>query len=56
MALRSPGLLGGEPRAARRVHQSVEARDATVVSGMGGGVREGYEKLDELLARLVPVG
>ena len=26
-------------------------RDAFVASGMEGGVREGYEKLDELLAR-----
>ncbi len=28
-----------------------EARDAFVASGMEGGVREGYERLDELLAR-----
>jgi len=30
---------------------SFESRDAFVASGMEGGVREGYEKLDELLAR-----
>jgi len=29
---------------------SFEARDAFVSSGMEGGVREGYERLDELLA------
>ena len=31
---------------------SFEARDAVVSSGMEGGVREGYERLDELLASL----
>ena len=30
---------------------SFEARDAFVASGMEEGVREGYERLDELLAR-----
>jgi uncharacterized protein YndB with AHSA1/START domain len=30
---------------------SFEARDAFVASGMEDGVREGYERLDELLAR-----
>jgi uncharacterized protein YndB with AHSA1/START domain len=30
---------------------SFEARDAMVASGMEHGVREGYERLDELLAR-----
>jgi uncharacterized protein YndB with AHSA1/START domain len=30
---------------------SFEARDALLASGMEVGVREGYEKLDELLAR-----
>ena len=39
------------------VYQSVEARDAMVESGMESGVNEGYEKLDELLAKLrQPVG
>ena len=38
-----------------RVHsafQSVEARDAMVAGGMSDGVRDGYERLDELLVRL----
>jgi uncharacterized protein YndB with AHSA1/START domain len=30
--------------------ESIEARDAFVASGMESGVREGYERLDELLA------
>ena len=30
---------------------SFEARDAIIASGMEGGMREGYERLDELLAR-----
>ena len=34
------------------VHLSVEARDGMVGSGMEGGVTEGYEQLDELLAEL----
>lgn len=34
------------------VFQSVEARDAMVENGMEGGMREGYEQLDALLARL----
>jgi len=29
---------------------SFEARDAVLASGMEHGVREGYERLDELLA------
>ena len=32
--------------------QSVEARDAMVSSGMGDGMNQGYERLDELLAKL----
>ncbi len=35
------------------VFQSVEARDAMIESGMESGLTEGYERLDELLARLV---
>lgn len=31
--------------------ESFEARDAILASGMEHGVREGYERLDELLAR-----
>ncbi len=34
------------------VHQSVEARDAMIQSGMEGGINDGYERLDELIARL----
>ena len=34
------------------VFQSVEARDAMVDHGMSGGVIEGYERLDGLLANL----
>jgi uncharacterized protein YndB with AHSA1/START domain len=30
---------------------SFEARDAVLASGMESGIREGYERLDELLAR-----
>ncbi len=33
------------------VYQSVEARDAMVQSGMADGMGQGYERLDELLAR-----
>jgi uncharacterized protein YndB with AHSA1/START domain len=33
------------------VFQSVEARDAMVGSGMADGMSQGYERLDELLAR-----
>jgi uncharacterized protein YndB with AHSA1/START domain len=36
------------------VYQSVEARDAMVQSGMSEGVDDGYARLDDLLARLVP--
>jgi len=35
--------------------QSVEDRDAMVEAGMEVGIREGYERLDELVARLAPV-
>jgi uncharacterized protein YndB with AHSA1/START domain len=35
------------------VFQSIEARDAMVAAGMAGGMREGYERLDDLLAKLV---
>jgi uncharacterized protein YndB with AHSA1/START domain len=38
------------------VFQTVEARDGMVASGMEGGINEGYERLDELIARLAPVG
>ncbi len=34
------------------VFQSVEDRDAAIQSGMESGIKESYERLDELLARL----
>jgi uncharacterized protein YndB with AHSA1/START domain len=34
------------------VYQSVEARDAMVESGMAEGVEDGFNRLDELIARL----
>ncbi len=37
------------------VYQSVADRDAVVASGMGEGMTAGYERLDALLAKLVPV-
>jgi uncharacterized protein YndB with AHSA1/START domain len=37
------------------VHQTVEGRDAMVSSGMAAGLNAGYQRLDELIARLVPV-
>jgi uncharacterized protein YndB with AHSA1/START domain len=37
------------------VYQSVEARNAMVESGMAEGMNEGYDRLDALLRRLVPV-
>ena len=33
------------------VYPSVEARDAALASGMEYGINEGYERLDEILAR-----
>ena len=36
------------------VFQSVQARDAMVEAGMESGLTEGYERLDEVIARLVP--
>ncbi|HEV8698535.1 MAG TPA: SRPBCC family protein [Candidatus Limnocylindrales bacterium] len=36
------------------VYQSIEARDAMIESGMEGGVNEGFERLEELLAQLAP--
>ena len=37
------------------VFQSVGDRDAMIVSGMEAGVNEGFERLDELIARLAAV-
>jgi uncharacterized protein YndB with AHSA1/START domain len=43
--------LGGRTRiVAHSVFPTVEARDGMVASGMERGLREGYERLDELLA------
>ena len=45
-------LGGGRSRlTATSLVDSFEGRDAFVASGMEEGVREGYERLDELLAR-----
>lgn len=50
-------LPGGRSRIkSHSVFMSVADRDAMVEAGMGDGVEEGYERLDELLARLQPVG
>ena len=44
--------LGGRTRLhIASVFDSVQARDLTMSSGMESGVTEGYEQLDELLAR-----
>ena len=49
---------GGRTRS--RIHsvfQSLEDRDGMVQAGMGDGVNEGFERLDELLASMpLPVG
>lgn len=37
------------------VYQSVEDRDAMVESGMESGINEGYDRLDELIAKLAAV-
>jgi uncharacterized protein YndB with AHSA1/START domain len=34
------------------VYQSIQARDAMIESGMEGGVNEGFDRLDELIAKL----
>jgi uncharacterized protein YndB with AHSA1/START domain len=45
-------LGGGRTRlTATSLCDSFEGRDAMLASGMDSGVREGYERLDELLAR-----
>jgi uncharacterized protein YndB with AHSA1/START domain len=44
--------LGGRTRlVGKSICASLEERDAMVASGMEHGVREGYEQLDELLAK-----
>jgi uncharacterized protein YndB with AHSA1/START domain len=49
---------GGRTRShIHSVFQSLEDRDGMVQAGMGDGVTEGYERLDELLATMpLPVG
>ena len=49
---------GGRTRAQiHSVYQSLEDRDGMVQAGMGDGVTEGFERLDELLAKMpLPVG
>ena len=49
---------GGRTRAQiHSVYQSLEDRDGMVQAGMGDGVNEGFERLDELLAKMpLPVG
>jgi uncharacterized protein YndB with AHSA1/START domain len=38
------------------VYQSLAARDAMVAGGMAEGMNDGFDRLDELLAKLAPVG
>lgn len=38
------------------VHQTVEARDATIAAGMEAGVEEGYQRLEDVLAGLASAG
>jgi uncharacterized protein YndB with AHSA1/START domain len=38
------------------VYQSMAARDAMVAGGMAEGMNDGFDRLDELLAKLAPVG
>ena len=44
---------GGTTVRTNSVFQSVEARDAMYESGMAEGMNEGYERLEELLAKLL---
>ena len=38
------------------VFQTVEARDAMVAAGMQSGLDEGFERLEELIGQMAPVG
>ena len=50
-------LPGGRSRMkSHSIFMSVADRDAMVEAGMGEGVEDGYNRLDELLAKLQPVG
>ena len=44
---------GGTTVRSNTVFQSVEARDAMYESGMADGMSEGYERLDELLGKMI---
>ena len=58
VSLGSLSFEEGDGRTVVRVHsvyQSVEARDAVLESGMERGMNEGYERLEDLIARLTPV-
>lgn len=56
-ALTLEDVEGGRTRVRiHSVHQSVQGRDAMVAGGMEAGLDAGYRRLDELIARLVPVG
>ncbi len=44
---------GGTTVRTNSVFQSVEARDAMYQSGMADGMSQGYDRLDEVLAKLV---
>ena len=52
-ALKSDELDGRTTLRVHSVFQSVEARDAMVSAGMETGVQEGYERLDELVERVL---
>jgi uncharacterized protein YndB with AHSA1/START domain len=50
-------LEARDGRTVARTHstfESVEARDAMIENGMEGGMNEGFDRLDQLLARLRP--
>jgi uncharacterized protein YndB with AHSA1/START domain len=50
-------LEARDGRTVARTHstfESVEARDAMIENGMEGGMNEGFDRLDQLLARLQP--
>ena len=57
-SVRFEDLGGGRTRiVGHSVFQSVEARDAMVDNGMERGMKDGYDRLEELAARLAsPVG